>query len=185
MLKNLCKNIFLSLMTSSCFIILFSYLFKDNLTKYLKTINVYAVSEDKEKKLTGYPSYGEKYGNLIISSINLRLPIYYGDSEEILKYGIGHYSLSYFPGEGGTIIYAGHHTIGSLSNLDKVEGMITIETDYGTFNYQIYDKKIIHYDDSLIIQHDEEILILYTCYPLDKSFQIKKERLVLYAKKII
>lgn len=63
----------------------------------------------KEKKLENYPAYGTKYATLKIETIGVDLPVYYGESYSVLKNGIGHDSQSYFPGEGGSIVYMGHN----------------------------------------------------------------------------
>ena len=64
---------------------------------------------DSENKITNYPEYGTKYANIEIPKIDVNLPVYYGDTLEVLKKGVGHSSGSYFPGEGGSIIYMGHN----------------------------------------------------------------------------
>ena len=60
---------------------------------------------------------------------------------------------------------------------------ITIETDYGIFQYQVYDTKIIKDTDeeSLPIQNNKEILMMYTCYPIS-SIGFKNKRYVVYAQ---
>ena len=59
--------------------------------------------------IKNYPEYGSKYAKIQIPKININLDVYYGDTMEILKKGVGHSSGSYFPGEGGSIIYMGHN----------------------------------------------------------------------------
>ena len=61
-------------------------------------------------KITNYPEYGTEYATIKIPKIDVDLPVYYGDTLEVLKKGVGHSSGSYFPGEGGTIIYMGHNS---------------------------------------------------------------------------
>lgn len=68
------------------------------------------VKIDLEKKtLINYPEYGTKYGTIKIPSLNIDLPLYYGDSLSVIKYGVGQSSGSYFPGEGGTVLCVGHN----------------------------------------------------------------------------
>ena len=73
------------------------------------------------KRLESYPEYGTKYGNVKIDSIDVDLPLYYGDTLSILRNGVGHSSGSYFPGEGGSIVCMAHNTIGYLYNLSHIE----------------------------------------------------------------
>ena len=159
-------------------------------TNRINTVTVKAnnVSEsvtfDSEKKrLSSIPSYGTKYGNIKIDKIDLKLPIYFGDNMEILSYGVGHYAGSYFPGEGGSIILAGHNDPGYFERILELvnDDKIVIETSYGTFDYSVYDTKVVNENDlsAFPIQEDRELLILYTCYPLGVGY--KTERFVVYA----
>lgn len=133
-----------------------------------------------------YPEYGSRYGNLRIESLNVNLPLYYGDKLEILKNGIGQSSGAYFPGEGGSIICMGHNTKTFLYRLPEIENdaIIKIETTYGTYEYIVNETKIVNmYDvDQLPVQKDEEILMLYTCYPVN-GLGHKTDRFVVYAKR--
>lgn len=143
------------------------------------------VLNSEKKRLENYPAYGTKYGQLEIDSINLSLPIYLGDTVDILSYGVGHYSGSYFPGEGGSIIYAAHNTPPFFRNLPtvKVGDTIKITTDYGEFHYKVYETQIIHQSEAekLPVQDVEEILMLYTCYPVT-GIGHKSHRFVVYAE---
>lgn len=150
-----------------------------------------AISEikfDKEvQEIKEYPEYGTRYANIKIESIDVNLPLYYGDKLSILKNGAGQSSGAYFPGEGGTIICMGHNTKTFLYRLPevKLDDIIEIQTTYGDFKYMVYDTKIVNmYDvDQLPVQKNEEILMLYTCYPVN-GIGHKTDRWVVYAKKI-
>ena len=141
----------------------------------------------KQIKITEYPEYGSRYGNIRIESLDVNLPLYYGDKLEILKNGVGQSSGAYFPGEGGTIICMGHNTKSFLYKLPeiKMDSIIKIETTYGTFEYKVRDTKIVDmYDvDELPVQKKDEILMLYTCYPVN-GLGHKKDRFVVYARRI-
>ena len=134
--------------------------------------------------LINYPTYGSKYATLKIESINLELPVYYGASYTILKSGIAHDENSYFPGEGGSIILAGHNFKTFLANLPKVNlgDKIQLETTYGTFNYDVYDTQIVEETDvdKVPIQEEKEILMIYTCWPIN-NIGHASQRYVVYA----
>ena len=123
------------------------------------------------KRLESYPEYGTRYGDLQIESIDVDMPLYYGDTLQILLNGIGHSSGSYFPGEGGTIACMAHNNRGYLYNLSNIEigAEIVITTNYGKFTYEVYETRIVQETqvDAVPIQNEEEILILYTCYPVN------------------
>ena len=143
---------------------------------------------DQEKStITNYPEYGSRYGNIKIESLDISLPLYYGDKLSILKNGIGQSSGSYFPGEGGSIICMGHNSKAFLYKLPQIKkgAIIEVETTYGTFRYKVDKTKIVNmYNvDELPIQKEEEILMLYTCYPVN-GLGHKTDRFVVYARKV-
>lgn len=142
-----------------------------------------------ERSLRRYPVYGTKYGTLKIDNINLNLPIYYGDNMRLLNYGVGHYAGSYFPGENGSIIFVAHNTPGYFDRIIELNkgDKIVVEATYGTFTYEVDSAKVVHETDlsAFPIQHDKEMLIMYTCYPIDRNFYGRKtQRYVLYAYKV-
>lgn len=136
------------------------------------------------KNLVSYPKYETKYGQMKIPSINVDLPLYYGDTLKILRYGVGHSSGSYFPGEGGSILCMGHNYSGYLKRLPETKNgdKIIIETTYGTYTYEIYDTKIVNQKqlDAAPIQREKEILMLYTCYPIN-AIGHPTQRIFVYA----
>ena len=137
------------------------------------------------KRLESYPEYGTKYGDLTIDSIDVDLPLYYGDTLSILRNGVGHSSGSYFPGEGGTIVCMAHNTRGYLYNLSDIEigANIVITTTYGKFTYKVEETKIVPETqvDAVSVSHGEEMLILYTCYPTN-TFGHATKRFITYSK---
>ena len=60
---------------------------------------------------------------------------------------------------------------------------IVIETSYGIFEYEVYNTKIIdmHDVDEIEIQDKEEILDVFTCYPVN-GIGHKTQRFVAYSK---
>lgn len=176
------------------------YFFEDNIQDIFDTLSFVSIKEDvveaeevkielleEEKRLSYYPYYGEKYGNVKIESIGLDLPLYHGDSLDILKNGIGHTPESYFPGEGGTILCMGHNyktMLRKFSNLN-IGDIINVTTEYGEFNYKIYDMKILKETDTdqAPIQKEKEIFMIYTCYPFN-NIGYAYQRYMVYAELI-
>lgn len=134
--------------------------------------------------LTNYPTFGTKYATLKIPGIGLEQPVYYGANNTILNSGIAHDQNSYFPGEGGSVIYAGHNFSTILADLPNlVEGdQIIIDSNYGIFEYEVFGSKIIKDIDveEVPIQKDKEMLMIYTCWPIN-NFGRSTERYVVYA----
>ena len=134
--------------------------------------------------LVNYPTFGTKYADIKIDSINLNLTVYYFSNYTILKSGIAHDENSYFPGEGGSIIMAGHNFRSFLAALPKakVGDIISLETTYGKFDYKISKTKIVDENsvDEVPIQKEKEILMIYTCWPIN-NIGHASERYVVYA----
>lgn len=153
----------------------------------VKTNDEYVIEEPvlEEKKLVNHPKEGTKYGTIRIESIELELPVYFGQSYSVLKSGIGHDSSSYFPGEGGSVIYMGHNFKKFLARLPEVKDgdIIEVETSYGVFEYEVYDSQIVIETevDKVPIQDKEELLMIYTCYPIN-NIGHAYQRYVVYAK---
>ncbi len=181
----------------SVFILLVTFGFGSKINTFTSLVNTVAIKEAAEhkpiifdeanKEIKNYPSYGTKYAQIKIPSTGIDLPVYYGDSQEILSYGVGQYAGSYFPGEGGSTILAGHNepSPGYFGNLLKVKNgdQVILETTYGTFQYTIFDEKVVNQNDlsAFPIEKDKEMLVMYTCYPL--GLGAKTERFVAYAVK--
>ncbi len=133
-----------------------------------------------------YPEYGTQYATIEIPKIDVNLPVYYGDTLEVIKGArVGHSSGSYFPGEGGSIVYMGHNSekvFRRFSELQKGNEII-IKTSYGEFKYKIYDMQLIQETEveKIPIQKEKEILMIYTCYPF-RNIGYTTQRYVVYAE---
>jgi len=192
---EIAKKFAISFFFVSLTIVLFSCLFQnkvDLMISLIQKVTIVSNSTPREisfdtvqKKLKTYPNYGDIWATLKIPDISLELPIYHGDTLDLLRYGVGHYAGSYFPSEGSSIVLAGHSDRGFFMRIPelKIGQKITIEATYGTFVYQVIDAKIIRETDtaSLPIQKEKELLMMYTCYPVN-SLGHKTERYVVYAE---
>ena len=155
-------------------------------------IKVENISEQKQtemntttNRLINYPEYGTKYATIEIPKIDVNLPVYFGDTLEILKNGVGHSSGSYFPGEGGSIIYMGHNSKNVFRRFSELQkgNEIKVTTNYGEYTYKIYDMQLIKETEveKLPIQKQKEILMVYTCYPFN-NIGYATQRYVVYAE---
>ena len=155
------------------------------------TIDEEKTSGITDSKFGGVPywdmqkEYGTQYATIEIPRIGANLPVYFGDTLEILKKGVGHSSGSYFPGEGGSILYMGHNSKKVFRRFSELQigDEIKVTTTYGEYNYKIYDMQLIKETDldKVPIQRDEEILMVYTCYPFN-NVGYATQRYVVYAK---
>ena len=140
---------------------------------------------NEDNKIQNYPEYGTQYATIQIPRINANLPVYFGDTLEVLKKGVGHSSGSYFPGEGGSIIYMGHNSKNMFRRFSELQlgDEMTVTTSYGEYTYKIYDMQLIKETDvdKLPIQKEKEILMVYTCYPFN-NIGYATQRYVVYAE---
>ncbi len=135
-----------------------------------------------------FPRIGDKYARLSIPSCGIEDDVYFDDSDEALRRGLGQYTGSRIPGYGEPILIGGHnnhafHTLGNAA----VGDVITITTNYGVFEYRIVETKIRRADDRAAMEaeltQDKEQLILYTCYPFT-TLSLTPDRYFVYADKV-
>jgi len=154
--KEVARQIAISFFFASLLFVMIHFFFSEKINTYLSLINMMTIVEKQvekqetkfdsiEKRLVNYPSWGSIWATIKIPDIGVEAPVYHGDTLDIIKYGVGHYSGSYFPGEGGTIILAAHNSKQHFMYLPKLkEGAeVIIEASYGTFTYRLIDTKII------------------------------------------
>ena len=175
-----------SLIYCTILLLTITTLFRENITLGLDVISLMNVNEkiaNKEatvidKKIVSYPTYGTKYGTIYLN--NESDNIYFGDSVNILKQGVGTSSLYDIPGDKDKVVLSGHNTgiFKNLSNL-KNGNKIVIETNYAKFEYTVKTSKIVNETDLNSLEKDYD-LILYTCYPNKELYGNK--RLIIYAK---
>ncbi len=187
-------NVIVALFITAFLLVSLYLIFRADINENISIINRVAVEEDrkpvaetvmKENKIENYPEYGTQYATIEIPAIDVDLPVCFGDTLEIIKNAVGHSSGSYFPGEGGSIIYMGHNSQNIFRRFSElvVGDEITVKTNYGTFIYKIYDMQLINETDldKLPIQKEKEILMVYTCYPF-QNYGYTTQRYVVYAE---
>lgn len=116
--------------------------------------------------LKSRPEYGKQYGNVEIEAININLPLYYGDTLNELKNGLGQSARSFCPGEGKNVIITGHNTEGKLKRIIEMknEDKIVINTTYGTYKYKVSKTETTSNKINSIYttRNDKESIIIYT-----------------------
>lgn len=117
--------------------------------------------------LAPYPEDGEKIGTLSIPKLKQTLPIFHGESEQILKKGIGHVKGTALPGEKSNTVLSGHRDT-FFRHLDQLlVGDKLIVERLGTYYiYKIKKIRIVDKDDeTVIVPKPRSTLTLTTCYP--------------------
>ena len=117
-----------------------------------------------------FPTFGDRFGNISIKGTSVDAPLYFGDSNTILKNGVGQYNGSLFPGCGSTVLVGGHNNsyFNGLKSV-KVGNTITLKTNYGVYTYKVTKTAVLPATDKSAydLKATQENLVLYTCYPFD------------------
>ena len=184
-IKVIVKQLAIAFFFTAFFIFLTLTITKTKIDKAINFINSFAIIQNNNKgttkniqintvtkRLVEYPNFGDIWARIIINSADIESNVYHGDTLDLLKYGVGHHAGSYFPGEGGTILIAGHNTSDQFEKLPKVNKGDKIN------DYEIIEAKALN--EKLEINDNKEILMVYTCYPVDTP-GYKSKRYVIYA----
>lgn len=144
-------------------------------------------TEGEEKQVVEEPNIGDQYGQLVCERLGINSPVYFGDNPDVLMMGIGTYPVSWIPGCGHTTLLSGHNNM-DFANLGNVQvgDAFTFTTNYGTYEYQVSDIKIV--DETEIeacrLDSDTEQVVIYTCYPFYRISGRRTERFFVYLEKM-
>lgn len=126
---------------------------------------------------------GGVLGYIEIPSINIKLPIYYGTSVDILKKGVGVLEGTSLPvgGENTHSVLSAHTGLANqklFTDIDKLKDgdVFYLHILKKDLAYKVNQIKVIHPDeiDELKISDDKDYVTLLTCYP----YGINTERLL-------
>lgn len=133
------------------------------------------------------PFTNEQYGVIRCEELDIKAPLYWGDSEIALEAGAGTYTGSSMPGYGSVILVSAHNTtyFKNLKNA-KQGNVFSLKTNYGNFEYRITKTEVKSVGDEMPVKLDSstEQLVLYTCYPFSPMSAVSNERLFVYCDKI-
>ena len=137
-----------------------------------------------------FPANGTYFARLTCEKIGLDAPLYWGDTNKILKNGAGQFMGSFLPGFGRPILISAHNTTYFKPlQYTEVGDIITCQTNYGIYEYEVTEVTVEHVRDfagnrNEMLSAEEETLILYTCYPFYAIAGTKNERLIVYGTRI-
>ncbi len=115
------------------------------------------------------------------------IPVFFGDNHNVLRKGVGMWMNSRFCGQAGKTVLSAHVTSCFYELEDtEVGDVVTVDTVYGRYTYQVTQRVIFDYRDSSLLMPDgeEDTLLMYTCYPRENGYRFKSERLALICRKI-
>lgn len=150
-------------------------------------------SYDTDSVIDGYDdilNFGDGLiGYIDISKINVKLPIYHGDTDKVLEKGVAHLPNTAFPigGIGNHSVlsaHTGYPTQVFFDNLNELEigDEIKVSVLDETLTYAVTAKNIVKPDNISLLSVDEEkdLLSLITCYP----YGINSHRLIVTAERV-
>ncbi len=161
-------------------------------TDDLKTGSIFEPKVDLAEKDTVnekdivMPVYGTHYAKLEIPALSVSVDLYFGDSSQVLKKGVGQYIGSSLPGYGRPILIGGHNN-GAFNALQRVKvgDTVAITTNYGVYQYRVTGTSVADQSDKSAydLSQNKEQLILYTCYPFN-TLGLTNKRFFVYGDKI-
>lgn len=133
------------------------------------------------------PYVGTHYGQIEIESVDLNIRLYWGDSDAILDKGAGQYIGSSLPGYRKPLLIGGHN-LTYFKPLKDIElgDEIVITTHYAKYVYEVVKLDVVNYLDmeAFDLSVEDEVLMLYTCYPFEILWSRKTDRYVVYGERI-
>lgn len=154
--------------------------FSDSNDEYEKVLNEYFDILDIDNGIMG---------TIEIPSVNVKLPIYHGESEDVLKKGAAHLEKSSFP-IGGTdtracvSAHSGYPTQKFFDDIDELvlDDVIYIRILNQTLKYIVCGTEVIEPNDitKLKVEKGRDLLTLITCYP----YGINSHRLLVHAERV-
>lgn len=132
------------------------------------------------------PQLNQQYAEITCETLGIDAPVIWGDTDDILRAGVGTYICSALPGYNSTVLMSAHNTTYFKNLKDVKKGDIfTVKTTYGIFEYKVSDIRILKENDASAVDFDadEEQLVLYTCYPFAPLASVSGERMFVYCDK--
>ena len=157
----------------------------DDLIKNINKYNEDLFNGTAENELPDYLNInkGDVLGYIEIPSINIKLPIYYGTSVDILKKGVGVLEGTSLPvgGENTHSVLSAHTGLTNqklFTDIDKLKDgdVFYLHILKKNLAYKVDQIKVVHPDeiDELKISDGKDYVTLLTCYP----YGINTERLL-------
>ncbi len=118
---------------------------------------------------------------------NKSVPVYFGDSNEILHKGAGMWIGSRFCGQNGKIVVSAHVTTDFYELEDTPVGAtVTMNTVYGDYTYKVREKKVFSASEKELVYPEDgkEVLFMYTCYPRSVGVGYTSQRCALICDKV-
>ena len=137
-----------------------------------------------------FPGSGDQYGHLDCEKVGLDVPVFWDDTYAIMRNGAGQYTGTLLPGFGRMILLSAHNVSHFRPLRDmEIGDVIVFDTNYCQYEYEVIEKQVYNEKDleDWVVEHlldEEELLVMYTCWPYEFQAGRKTERLTIKAKRI-
>ncbi len=127
---------------------------------------------------------GHAIGIIRLPTLGRHYAVVQGTDTSSLRKGPGHYPATSFPGEGGTVAFAGHRTtyLAPFRTVDKLKrgDAIVLDMPYGRFSYAVDRTKIVPDTEISVTKRvpGAEQLVLSACHPLYSA----THRIIVFAR---
>jgi sortase A len=110
---------------------------------------------------------GALIGRIEIPRLNLSTIVLQGDSDQVLRKGVGHIPSTSLPGGSGNVAIAGHRDTFFRALKDiRQDDNITLTTTTGAYHYRVDSVQVVRPNDiQVLAPSDQASLTLVTCYP--------------------
>lgn len=130
--------------------------------------NTYARTQTPFVRMAAPPPVeGAGIGEIRVGRLGLSVVVVQGESEAILRRGVGHLARTALPGDEGNVVLAGHRDTFFRPLKDILEGdRITIQTPKRDFEYVVESTSIVKPTEVGVIEPSGgHTLTLITCFP--------------------
>jgi sortase A len=157
-----------------------NYFDEENTAEYNQILNSYNDILDFEDDLMCY---------IEIPKINVKLPVYHGESEDVLKKGAAHLQNTSLPIGGENThaaisAHSGYPAQKFFDDLDELEkgDIFYINILNQKLKYEVYNIEVVEPNDSKALEviEGKDIVTLITCYP----YGINTHRLLVHAQRV-
>ncbi len=133
------------------------------------------------------PRINQQYAELKNDKLSIDAPVFWGDTDLVLRSGVGTYSGSSLPGYNSGILMSAHNSTYFKGLKDvSVGDVFRLNTTYARFEYIVRDIKVLKADHASAFHFNakSEQLVLYTCYPFKPLSSVSNQRLFVYLEKL-
>jgi sortase A len=130
---------------------------------------------------------GALIGRIEIPRLNLSTIVLQGDSDQVLRKGVGHIPSTSLPGAPGNVAIAGHRDTFFRALKDiRQDDNITLTTITGTYHYRVDSMQVVRPDDvQALAPSHQASLTLVTCSVLFRWIGSEEVRCARTANRIV